>query len=298
MKDTCDMHIHTNYSDGNLSSVELLQYAAKKGLKKFVVTDHDCVDFYLDENITDSLKDFDYVTGCEFVCSYGNVPIEILGYGINVEEAKAYLDVYGINENKIEMYRSDNIPKAFAKHGIDLNYNPESVDFSLKSPMVLEKIHDIVLKNHDAVTFLNKENPNLVKSISCFLRDGINNPNSKIFIEPHKLYPSYDKITSLIKKLGGLSFLAHPYQYGDNMDNVLNGVKDYVDGIECYHYTTSEEKTNNLKDFCLENDLMISGGSDFHIKDPDGNDLLNKLNIPGQYFDEIKIKINNKQSIY
>ena len=32
MIETCDMHIHTNYSDGNLSGVELLQYASKKGL--------------------------------------------------------------------------------------------------------------------------------------------------------------------------------------------------------------------------------------------------------------------------
>ena len=288
MKETCDMHIHTSYSDGNLSGVELLQYASKKGLKKLIVTDHECVDFYLDENVNDMLRDFEYVTGCEFVCSYDNIPIEILGYGIDVKGAKEYLDVYGINENKIERYRSENIPKVFVKYGIVLDYNPECIDFSRKCPMVLEKIHEIILKDQKAVNFLNEENPNLVKSVSCFLREGINNPNSKIFIEPHKLYPTYDKITSLIKKLGGISFLAHPYQYGGNMDRVLEGVKGYVDGVECYHYTTTEEKTCYLKSFCEKNNLMISGGSDFHVQDPEGNDLLNKLNVPGKYFDEIK----------
>ena len=288
MKETCDMHIHTSYSDGNLSGVELLQYASKKGLKKLIVTDHDCVDFYLDENVKDMLSDFEYVTGCEFVCSYDNIPIEILGYGIDVKGAKEYLDVYGINENKVERYRSENIPKVFVKYGIVLDYNPECIDFSRKCPMVLEKIHEIILKDQKAVNFLNEENPNLVKSVSCFLREGINNPSSKIFIEPHKLYPTYDKITSLIKKLGGISFLAHPYQYGGNMDRVLEGVKGYVDGVECYHYTTTEEKTCYLKSFCEKNNLMISGGSDFHVQDPEGNDLLNKLNVPGKYFDEIK----------
>jgi hypothetical protein len=60
------------------------------------------------------------------------------------------------------------IPKVFAKYGITLDYNPESVDFSQKCPMVLEKIHDIILKNQEAVSFLNEENPNLVKSVSAF----------------------------------------------------------------------------------------------------------------------------------
>ena len=287
MKETCDMHIHTNCSDGNLSPSQLLEYAREKNLKKLAITDHDCVDFYFDEEASYMLKHFDYVTGCEFVCSYGMLPIEIIGYGIDVRAAKEYLDVYGVNENRVERYRSDNIPKVFAKHGIALDYHPESVDFSQKCPMVLEKIYDIVLKN-----------PNILKSVSTFLREGLNNPKSKIFIEPHKLYPSYDKITTLIKKLGGLSFLAHPYQYGNSMDDVLNELKDYVDGIECYHYTTLEpEKSEYLKDFCKNNGLMISGGSDFHVQDK-GNDLLNGLDISEQYFDEIKKRLNKNVKKY
>lgn len=291
MKETCDMHIHSFYSDGDLSGVELLKYASKMGLKKLVITDHDCVDFYLDKEAMELIKDFDYVTGCEFVCSYGNIPIEILGYGLDVKKAKEYLDVYGVTENRMERYRSDNIPRVFKKHGITLAYNPETIDFTKKCPMVLEAIHEIILKDDKAVEFLNAENPNLVKSVSYFLREGLNNPKSKIFIESNKLYPSYEKITSLIKNLGGISFLAHPYQYGDNMESVLEGVKDYVDGIECYHYTTKgTDKSKHLKEFCNKNNLMISGGSDFHHV----GDALNGLDIPGEYFDKIKIKLGKK----
>ena len=291
MKDTCDMHIHTYYSDGELSGVELLEYACKLGLKKLAITDHDCVDFYLDENAMEMIKDFEYVTGCEFVCTYNDVPIEILGYGIDVKKAKEYLDVYGVSENKMERYRSDNIPRVFKNNGITLNYNPEIIDFTKKCPMVLEAIHKIILNDSKAIEFLNDENPNLVKSVSYFLREGLNNPNSKIFIEPNKLYPSYEKITTLIKELGGISFLAHPYQYGINMDKVLEGVKGYVDGIECYHYTTQDkDKVEYLKSFCKMNNLMISGGSDYHHE----GDMLNGLDIPAQYFDKIQITLNKK----
>lgn len=293
MKETCDMHIHTSYSDGNLSGVELLEYARKKGLTKLSITDHDCVDFYLDEKVLEMINDFDYVTGCEFVCSCGDVPIEILGYGINIQGAKEYLDMYGVTENRVERYRSDCIPEVFKKYGIILDYDPKCIDFTKKCPMVLEAIYDSVLKNHDAVKFLNEENPNILKSVSSFLREGLNNPNSKIFIEPNKIYPTYEKITELINKLGGISFLAHPYQYGENMDRVLEKVKQYVVGIECYHYTTDKkEKIEYLKSFCKKNNLMISGGSDFHVRDDKGTDLLNMLDIPSHYFDDIKTRLN------
>ena len=76
-----------------------------------------------------------------------------------------------------------------------------------------------------------------------------------------------------------------------NMDSVLEGVKDYVDGIECYHYTTKgTDKSKYLKEFCNKNNLMISGGSDFHHV----GDALNGLDIPGEYFDKIKVKLGKK----
>ena len=100
MQETCDMHIHTDNSDGILSGIELLKLAKKRRLRKLSITDHDCVDFYLDKTNIEMLKDFDYIPGCEFVCSCGNVPIEILGYGININETKDYLDLYEYAKDK------------------------------------------------------------------------------------------------------------------------------------------------------------------------------------------------------
>ena len=292
MQETCDMHMHTNNSDGVLSGIELLKLAKKRRLKKLSITDHDCVDFYLDETNVEMLKDFDYIPGCEFVCSCGDVPIEILGYGININEAKKYLDLYGVTENKIDRYRNEHTPKAFEKHGILLNYDPNSIDFSQKCPNVLDKLYDAVLQDPKAVEFLQQENPNILQSVSSFLREGINNPSSKIFIAPNTLYPTCEKITQLIRQLGGLSFLAHPYQYGDNMLDVLEGTKHLVDGIECYHNSTQEKsKIEFLKNFCNQHNLMISGGSDFHSPLKKDRALLNKLNIPAQHFDDIKSKL-------
>ena len=42
-----DLHIHTTYSDGKKSPLEVLNLAASKGLKAISFTDHDTVKGYL-----------------------------------------------------------------------------------------------------------------------------------------------------------------------------------------------------------------------------------------------------------
>lgn len=289
------MHIHSNFSDGELNGTELLQYAKKKKLKKLSITDHDCVSFYFQPENMKLLKDFDYIVGCEFVCAYNDISIEILGYGMDLVKTKEYLDKHGVNQNALERYRSKEIPKVFAKHGIILDYDEKTVDFSQNNPKVLPKLFNIILSNQKAVEFLNKENSNLTKSTSLFLREGLNNPNSKIFIQPNKIYPSYKKIINIIKEYGGVSFLAHPYQYKQNMMKVLEGVTPYIDGIECYHFTADKEKTELLVNYCKNNNLYISGGSDFHTtKEGSDKSRLNELNVPEQYFDKIKDLLDKK----
>ena len=82
------------------------------------------------------------------------------------------------------------------------------------------------------------------------------------------------------------------------MMRVLETVKEYIDGIECYHFTArDEEKQNFLKDFCKKNKLMISGGSDFHTTDKSNKrSLLNRLNVPEEYFDAIDKKLQEKKT--
>ena len=46
-----DLHVHSNKSDGSLSPAELVDYAIKKGLSAFALTDHDTTD-----GITEALE--------------------------------------------------------------------------------------------------------------------------------------------------------------------------------------------------------------------------------------------------
>lgn len=244
--------------------------------------------------ISSKKNNIEIIVGCEFTCLYKNVPIEILGYGIDIEKAEKYLAKHGVTQNKIEKFRSAEIPKLFKKFGIILDYDEREVNFTKTHPMALEKIFESILRNSSVKKLLEEENKNLTASLDKFCREGLYNPNSKFALNMPTFYPDYKKVIKKIHDFGGVAFLAHPYQYNIHMMEVLSNLKDELDGIECYHYTTqSSEKREFLLNFCKQNNLMSSGGSDFHYnRDGHYKSHLNELNIPAKYFDEIKAKLS------
>ena len=294
IKSNCDMHIHTNCSDGELSPVELINFAYTLGVKFFSVTDHDNVDFYLNNEGINLIKQYKmkYISGCEFICRVGPHPIEILGYGIDVEKAKKYLDKYGVPEEKLQEIRKKYSKKIFKKYGFDITFPNVKRD-------PVDVIYDSLNSNDVLRKMLLNENPNVLNSSSTLLRQGLNNPKSLMFINPKKHYPSYKKIINLIqKKFQGVAILAHPYHYGKIMNLILEKVKKHnIDGIECYHYTVnSKEKCNFLIEFAKQNKLLISGGSDFHnINDIEKMRENNMIKIPQKIFNDIESKIKRKQ---
>ena len=82
---TIDLHVHSNYSDGTYSPAELVEYASKKELAAFALTDHDSVDG-LDEAFAhaknlQALGCFvpKVIPGIEFSTEYLGKDVHILG---------------------------------------------------------------------------------------------------------------------------------------------------------------------------------------------------------------------------
>lgn len=78
--DNVDLHIHSNFSDGELSPSEIVERAKEKGLKYFAICDHNTLKAYTSTNIA---KEESLITGVEFDCWYKGILIHILGYGID-----------------------------------------------------------------------------------------------------------------------------------------------------------------------------------------------------------------------
>ena len=86
-----DFHTHSSASDGVLSPHALLDRAAREGVRRLAITDHDTIDGYLSlrgaafsespsENV---LTECQLVSGAEFSCQWGRLGIHIVALGFD-----------------------------------------------------------------------------------------------------------------------------------------------------------------------------------------------------------------------
>ena len=260
-----DLHMHTTYSDGTDTVKELLEKAEDIGLEVISITDHNTCKAYLEMekfNVKEKYKG-DILVGCEFSASFDNRAIEIIGYGFDYKIVNEYLKKF-YDKKLIEKRTEISFNRLFNKiNELDLEFHIP------KEKIAIDKYYELTIYNE-----LKKYPENMKKlkekvwdSFSDFLRKGLNNKDSLLFINKVEFYPSAEKVVNLIHENGGIAFLAHPYQYKfDDTEEFLDKIYNEValDGVECFYTTFSEEQTNYLLEFAKKRNLLISGGSDYH----------------------------------
>ncbi|WP_055667165.1 PHP domain-containing protein [Desnuesiella massiliensis] len=257
-----DLHIHTTTSDGSDEPIDILIKAQQLGLKCISITDHDSIGAYKKLKNTNILNHFKgkLIPGCEFSAVHNGKPIEILGYGIDID----IISSTGIVSDD-KFYEREN---AYLKKMMDVcrNLNLKYSDnLSIKGKYFSTQIlHADLRKYPENEKYFTKE---IWESLNAFYRTCVNNPDSPFFLDQAKDYLTVQEAAALIKKAGGKSFLAHLYGYFvDDHEDFLNSIVSLnaLDGIECYHSLHSMDKTKYLLNYCNEHRLYASGGSDYH----------------------------------
>ncbi len=105
-----DLHMHTNYSDGTDTVIELLQNAEKANLEIISITDHNTAAAYEELEKIDVAQYYGgrIIPGIEINTKVLGVPIEILGYGIDYKKMKEKIKEVFLpleERNKIEAQR-------------------------------------------------------------------------------------------------------------------------------------------------------------------------------------------------
>lgn len=248
MKVRADLHMHTRASDGTLMPKELLKELVEKEIKLFSVTDHDSIGS-LDE-MKELTKDMDikFIPGVEVSSIINGEQFHILAY--NFDESNKKLVSLIENNDKLLQKKDDDSIKQLIKAGYDINFKE-----------YLEYEHDPSKGGWKTLNFLIDSG--ICKNIDEFF--------NKIFVGERALkYPDFPhpkEVIKIIKDAGGFVVLAHP-KYGKSqfeLNEMLELFKDWgVQGIECYHPHHDEETIKYLVDYCTKNNLIITGGSDYH----------------------------------
>ncbi len=80
-----NLHIHSNYSDGEQSPENLVKQAKAKGLRYISICDHNTLKAYQETNI---LKEDIIIPAIEFDCWHKGVFLHLLGYGVDVNNTE------------------------------------------------------------------------------------------------------------------------------------------------------------------------------------------------------------------
>lgn len=279
---TADLHIHSNYSDGSENIKELVETVKKAGLNIFALTDHDTTAGCLEaEQITP--KEIKFIKGVELtcICPNGNIKCHILGYNCDVNNEKLInLIKKGKTLRRIKLetrikYLKDVWNIELTKEELDWLYSRESV--------VKTHFANILVKRT-----LSTDN---VSAMKKYL-DACKTPNTKFDAE--------EAIDAIVSS-GAIPVWAHPLG-GEGERHIspeeflpqLQIMKSIgIKGLECHYSRYNEKEKDFLVQCAKENDLLISGGSDYHGKNKE-NIPIGKLNIDNTPIDAKELTILQK----
>ena len=271
---TADLHIHSTYSDGSFSPEEIVKMAAQKGLEVIAIADHDTVDGIEPARKAAEGYDIEIIPALEFSTFRGKEEIHILGY---------YIDYQNEQLNHI-IKKIFNARDSRARKMIEL-LNNEGVNISYSQVKNIAG-DDYIGRPHIARAMI--EAGYIQEMGEAFTEDYIGN-GGKAYVSKYKLSPK--EAIKIIKDANGIPVLAHPVfiNHGQPLtgEDIRELVQNGLEGIEVFHSKHDQEAVEYYQKIARENDLLITGGSDFHGEnspDVDFGDIL----IESSYTDQLK----------
>ena len=285
--------MHTVYSDGTDTLVELLQNAQRANLDYISITDHESCGAY------DELKNIEVsqyfsgviVPGIEMKSWYQGRFIDILGYQIDTEAMKQWLKEY-YEENTHAVLEIKYLTKLYERaKAFDLSMTPmEELEWDPTHEWSNIVFYQEVKKHSENEAKLPKD---FWESFDRFKQRYWWNPNSKFYLDKSEDYPCVKKVIEAIHSCGGKAFLPHIfiYQWAEDKKALIQDLieNNPMDGIECYYPTFTEEQRKYLVDLCNKKGLYKSGGCDYHGKNRPGIQLgigKGELQIPNEFVEE------------
>jgi predicted metal-dependent phosphoesterase TrpH len=240
-----DLHLHTSFSDGTLAPEELISLAATSGLSAIAVTDHDtvrgigrCIEAARQVNI-------EVLAGIELSAEYNGREVHILGYLIDYKNKNLLKQLNILKENRIKRIYD----MAEKLGGLGLRLSPEDI-FAASVGSVVGRLHVAQAMVQHGLVASTQE------AFQKYIGD-----NCPAYVLGFKFSPK--EAIRLIKEIGGIPVLAHPYTV-NNDAVLLKLIEDGLMGLEAYYPEHSQAMTNFYLNLAEENNLLVTGGSDFH----------------------------------
>ncbi|MBR2525992.1 PHP domain-containing protein [bacterium] len=261
-----DLHIHSNCSDGSDTIQELYEKIRKSDIETFAITDHDTVEGCRQMELYTN----NFIRGVELTCQADDIKCHILGYGCDINNKKLLNLIE--KGKKLRRIKLETRVK-YLKEQWNIELTKDELDWLYSRTSVV--------KTHFANIIVNR---GLAEDTVSAM---------KKYIDACKTPKTRFEITEAVEALnhaGALIVWAHPLG-GEGEEHLtekdflpkLEIMKNYgIKGLECYYSRYTKQEENFLVNCAKRNNLLISGGSDYHGTNKKNISLakLNYENIP------------------
>ena len=245
-----DLHIHTYYSDGTMSPKEVVEDAKRKNLGIIAITDHDVLDSYEELKVEAEKAGIIAIRGVEIDSIFEGHLVHLLAYKFEDNEKLFKLINHAkeqLLETSIELIRR----MENDYEGISLeDYNSYEYERRKGGWKGIHYLHD--------------------RKITDGLFDGVKFYGKYDCGHEKFAFPSVEEVCNTVHDANGYVVLAHPCNYysNKNKEEILEKLEILknlgIDGVECYYPANSDLMTNTCLEFCKDNNLIITAGSDGH----------------------------------
>jgi predicted metal-dependent phosphoesterase TrpH len=247
-----DLHVHSNCSDGALSPAALVEEAKRLELSTIAIADHDSIAAVDQAARCAALTGIELIPAVELSVQYGMFQdVHLLGYGVDHTDGdfRATLNIFRQRRER----RNKEILASVNQRLTHEGRMPIALD------EVLAHAGDAIGRPHIARALLER---GYVKSVEDAFRRYLTPCNVP------KSYWAMEEAISEIRRLGGVSVLAHPTSISQDMAELWRIITELhqlgLDGIEVFNNQAQAEEMEFLRRRAEEAGLLLTGGSDFH----------------------------------
>lgn len=274
---TCDLHIHSNFSDGTLTPDELVALAETQNISAIALCDHNTIDGLSDFQKAARNSSVIAVNGIEISTEYNGTELHILGLFLpedkfeEISEMMSRIKVFKEESNKklVENLRAD---------GYLVDYD------EIKS----KNKNAYINRAHIAAELIEKGY--FTDRKEAF--DTVLSPDGGYYTPPERFKAL--EIIGYLDSIGAVPVWAHPFldMNAEEIDAFLPVAKAHgLAGMETRYSLYDEETQKTAEMLAEKHGIKQSGGSDFHGSNKPGISLgtgKGNLEVPFEFYKNLK----------
>ncbi len=263
-----DFHMHSNISDGTYKPEKLISLAAEAGLAAAGITDHDTIEGLDEASAAAQTNNIELIPGVEITALSDGEEIHILGY-------------YPERINKLlallKMLREERFTRM-----VTMVEKLTALGFKIKPEDVFSEAGEAAPgRLHLARVMLKKKYAHTInEAFFLYL-----NKNRPAYIQ-RKTIKSEDAIATLLEAKA-VPIIAHPGKSG--IKNLEKFIETGIKGIEVFHPDHDITTVKYCRKFAEKNDLLITGGSDFHGGTDKDLKYSGRIKVPYHHLEKMKM---------